>query len=150
MRNLLFIRAAIILVIAGTVSGCSDGLPRQATYKVTGQVTLDGKPVPGATLVFHPIDASKFKWQERPQAKTDDQGNFTVTTYQMGDGAPAAEYRVGIAVLAGGDDEGNDQQKRSKQVRLPQKYASHETSGVTAKVEARETRLEPFALRSKP
>ncbi len=131
--------------------GCGDGLPRQATYQVSGKVLLDGKPVPGATLVFHPVDPTKFKWKEVAQGRTDDQGNFTLTTYITGDGAPAGEYRVGIALLEVADDDGADQVKHSRQrPRIPRKYASHETSQLTAKVDVRGTTLEPFQLQTKP
>jgi len=75
---------------AAGILGCSKSLPIQPTYQVTGQVTVDGKPVPGATLVFHAVDATNFKWQEMPQGRTDAEGKFTLTTYETGDGAPAA------------------------------------------------------------
>jgi hypothetical protein len=141
----------VLVLVAGLLPGCRDSLPRQKTYPVSGQVLLDSKPVPGATVVFHPVDASTFKWEERPQGNTDNQGRFTLTTYATNDGAPAGEYKVAIAILAQGEDDGSDQHKRvGKSVRIPPNYNSHQKSGLTAKVESRETNLEPFSLKSKP
>jgi hypothetical protein len=102
--------ALLLLVAIGPAfAGCAKQEfqnMRQPTHPVQGQVTLDGKPVANATIVFKPVDAAKFKWREQPQAKSDAEGRFTVFTYEANDGAPAGEYRVGIAVLGGGDDEG--------------------------------------------
>lgn len=139
------------IVVALIGMGCGgSSLPMQPTYKVTGQVLLDGKPVAGATIVFHPIDATNFKWNERPQAKTDDQGRFTLTTYKVDDGAPAGEYRVAIASLDAGADDGSDQQKHTRgALRLPRNYWSHETSGLTAKVDQQATILAPFELKGR-
>lgn len=134
-------------LVIGLVTGCSDSLPRQRTYKVSGQVLLGDKPVPGATVVFHPVDPSKFKWDERPQGRTDNEGRFTLTTYEGNDGAPAGEYQVAIAYVQSGDDDGADQRKWTRQpVSIPPKYWSHKTSGLIAKVDKRETTLTPFVL----
>jgi hypothetical protein len=151
MRHLHGTNLVAVALAAVLAAGCADRLPRQKTYPVTGQVLIDGAPAAGVTLVFHPVDKSKFKWDERPQARTDDKGNFTLTTYETNDGAPAGEYKVGLAILPQGDDDGSDQVKRTGPIRkLPAKYGSHETSGITAKVASGATALEPFKLQSKP
>lgn len=123
---------------------------RQPTHPVRGQVTLDGKPVANATIVFKPVDASKFKWREQPQAKSDAEGRFTVFTYESNDGAPAGDYRVGIAILAAAEDEGSDQVRRDTSApKIPPRYGDAATSGLTAKVEAKPTELPPFELSSR-
>ena len=98
---------ALVLVCAPLLPGCAkqefQNL-RQATFPVRGQVTLDGKPVANATIVFKPVDASKFKWREQPQAKSDAEGKFTLFTYEANDGAPTGDYRVGIAILAAAEE----------------------------------------------
>ena len=123
---------------------------RQPTQPVQGQVILDGKPVPNATIVFKPVEASKFKWREQPQAKSDQDGRFTVFTYAANDGAPAGDYRVGIAVVAAAEDEGSDQVRRDKSaVKSPARYGDAETSGLTAKVDTKPTELPAFELTSR-
>jgi hypothetical protein len=56
---------------------------------------LDGKhkPAKGTLLVFHPAngDASDA---HKPVAMTDEKGQFILTTYLPGDGAPAGDYVV--------------------------------------------------------
>ena len=144
------LRAAGVIVL---VAGCSRSEfknLKQPTFPVTGEVRLDGKPLAGATLVFKPVDASKFKWREQPQATTDAEGSFVVFTYNAGDGAPAGDYRVGIAVLGASDDEGADQVRRDPAAaRLPGRYGDAATSGLTAKVDAKATTLPPFELSSR-
>lgn len=128
-------------------AGCSDGM-RQATYSVTGEVRYNGSPAKGVTVVLRPVDKSKFKWEEIPQAITDDSGRFKIHTYLSDDGAPAGEYKVGIALLQPpADDEGGDQVKRdSSAPRFPPKYADPETSGLKATVQPKSTVLPPFEL----
>ena len=136
--------------LAVALAGCGGDEMRQPTYPVTGKVTMDGQPVANATIVFHAVDKSKFKWQEVPQGKSDEGGKFTIFTYEMGDGAPAADYKVGIALLDPVSDDGGDQVKHTKsKVKLPAKYANAETSGLTAKVEQKSIELPPFDLSSK-
>lgn len=149
------LRAGRVLLIglAVLVAGCSRSEfkdLKQPTFPVSGEVRLDGKPLVGATIVFKPVDASKFKWREQPQAKSDAEGKFAVFTYASGDGAPSGDYRVAIAVLGASDDEGSDQVRRDPAAaRLPARYGDAATSGVTAKVEPKPTTLPPFELSSR-
>ena len=145
--------SAFVLVLALLLPGCIkqefQNL-RQPTHAVQGQVTLDGEPVANATIVFKPVDVAKFKWREQPQAKSDAEGRFTVFTYEANDGAPAGDYRVGIAILAAAEEEGSDQVRREKAaVKIPARYGDAATSGLAAKVEAKPTELPPFELSSR-
>jgi hypothetical protein len=130
------LRIVAILAIA-FAAGCGESNLQQPTFPVSGTLTYEGQPVAGATIVFHPTDKSKFKWDERPQAKTDADGKFTVFTYKPGDGAPAGDYKVAVALIVVGDD-GDDQVKRTKgkPASLPAKYADPAQSGLTATVSA--------------
>ena len=131
------------------VSGCESSI-QQKTYPTSGEVKLDGKPLAGAVIVFHAVDKSKFKWEELPQGVTDQDGKFKLFTYSSNDGAPAAEYTVGIALYQANSDDGGDQVKREKtRVNLPPKFADPKTSGLTAKVEAKTTVIPTFELVSK-
>jgi len=75
--------------------GCSgDG--KKATYTVRGQVfDAKKKPATGAMIVFHPVNPDP-KDPAKPSATVDEQGNYTLTTYVTGDGAPAGDYTITI------------------------------------------------------
>lgn len=57
---------------------------------VTGSVTLDGKPLPGATVVFTSEDGSKVA-----TGFSDDDGKFKLS-YQNGPGIPHGTYKVTV------------------------------------------------------
>ena len=63
---------ATFLAIA-LVAGCGDG---PSLAKVTGKITVNGKPAVGATLLFHPVDV-----KDAPVATgvADNDGKFTLT-----------------------------------------------------------------------
>lgn len=145
-------RGGLLLISVASLctAGCGSSDLRQPTFPVTGSVLIDGKPLPEATVVFHALDKTNFKWQELPQAKTDADGKFTVFTYENGDGAPAGEYKVGIALLEPVADDGGDQVMRHKnKFNLAQKYSDPEKSGITAKVSQGSNALPPFNVSSK-
>ena len=76
------------LSISGQIIGCdrpSNIVP------VTGTVLLDGKPLEGAAVLFHP------EADERPAVGiTDNLGNFHLTTRTQGDGGCVGINRVSI------------------------------------------------------
>ena len=70
--------------------GCgSDGKPRRVP--VTGTVTYNGKPLPGGDVVFVPADTSNGF---RARGKANERGQFTLTTFDDGDGGMPGEYKV--------------------------------------------------------
>lgn len=102
------------------LSGCGDGRP--VRVPVSGQVLLDGKPVP---LGFIRL----LNDGGRPaQGTLDSEGRFRLTTYDDGDGCVPGTHPV--EVLAA-------QRLGARQVRLlvPKKYFSAATSGLTVTVD---------------
>jgi hypothetical protein len=84
-----------VLLIAG--GGCGD---RRSPVPVSGTVTVDGQPVEGATVTFHPLDDDR---EGRPATGlTDKTGTFRLTTGTE-DGARPGAYKVVVIknVLAG-------------------------------------------------
>src|SRR5262245_52152236 len=76
---------ALALLIAGP--GCGGNL-----VKVKGVVTLDGKPVKDAAVLFECEGA-----ESRPATgRTDGDGVFTLSTYKPGDGVRPGDYKVVI------------------------------------------------------
>ncbi|MFL5241017.1 MAG: hypothetical protein ACJ8FY_02830 [Gemmataceae bacterium] len=85
----------LFLVAIWTTVGCGKG----NLTKVEGIVTLDGKPMPGATVSFVPVS----KDGKPAFGRTDNDGTFRLTTFRTDDGAMPGEYQV-VVVL----DEGNE------------------------------------------
>lgn len=80
------------------VPGCQRG---PALSKVQGQVKLDGKPLPQATVMFSPVDGGYTSL-----AETDAQGHYELRYSQGGSGAEMGKHRVTIetyAIRAGAD-----------------------------------------------
>jgi predicted phosphodiesterase len=103
-------------------------LMKQKTQPVRGVVYLDGSPVVGAQVVFHPTG----KPAKRPgaDALTEGDGSFVLSTYTANDGAVAGPYAVTVTLrrplfTADGKPGPN---------LLPAKYAKVETSGLKAEV----------------
>lgn len=138
--------------------GCG-GKDRLAVNPVRGRVEYQGRGIPGAVVIFHPMeDASDKAKKMRPFAYADGDGNFQLKTYVDGDGAPPGTYRVSIVASSGGPavERGADvsasegKAAPSPGVRIPpavsQKYRSVDSSGIQVTIHEGENNLEPFAL----
>lgn len=84
---------AVVMIL-----GC--GQPEHAyhkkpTAKVTGRVTVDGKP-PGSpiSITCHPEGEADVEHPTITQGLTDNDGAFSLSTYEQGDGVPPGEYRL--------------------------------------------------------
>lgn len=73
--------SAIILPI----TGCGGS----GTVSVKGAVTLDGEPLPKATVSFMPLGEGRAAY-----GVTDAKGNFKLTTFKVDDGIMPGEYKV--------------------------------------------------------
>ena len=54
-----------------------------------------GKPAGGALLIFHP-QGDGADARAKPVGRVDERGDFTVTTYTAGDGAPPGAYVITV------------------------------------------------------
>jgi hypothetical protein len=84
----------ICLVLA--LAGCSGGA---ATSPVTGIVTLDGKPLAGASIQFVPQGTGRDA-----TAETDKNGEFAMSTNKPRDGVVPGTYKVVISPPTGTAD----------------------------------------------
>jgi len=136
---------AILLSIAGCSGSGGEGSADQPpTYPVTGTVTLNGEPVTEASVSFRgEVDGKNIG----AAGQTDSNGEFTLTTFQPGDGAVAGQHQVTVikAVVEGEDpsyfDEnspnyGKEPPPTTTKYLVPEKYSKFETSGLTAEVSA--------------
>lgn len=75
--------------------GCGDS--KKTTYKASGVILYDnGQPVKNVTLAFVPVGGF-VEGEMLPQATTDENGKFEISTYGEKDGAPAGEYKVTLS-----------------------------------------------------
>jgi len=125
------------------LSGCGKQKQTWETvYPARGTVTYKGQPVANAEIAFFPQDDSMPE-TIRPRAKTTEDGEFVVWTYQQGDGAPAGNYKVTVV-------HHNIVEVRDVLVTrpndLPPKYARLQTTDLVAEIGEGETELPPFEL----
>lgn len=112
---------------------------------------MNGTILPEATVIFSPLGD-----QPTATGMTDAEGNFTLTTYEFGDGAAAGSYKVLVTktmVAASGDaggglgDEGHEEEAEkaaghSKKDAapstnlVPEKYSSPMTTVLDAEVKS--------------
>ncbi|MGD9856481.1 MAG: carboxypeptidase-like regulatory domain-containing protein [Planctomycetaceae bacterium] len=107
MRRVLCVQL-LTVGLAGLLTGCSGSSDkwvqgREPVHPISGRVTLKGEPVEGAILIFH----STAK-ELSAQGRTDADGNYSVTTYEDGDGAVLGEHIVTV--------------RKTKEVKKPTKY----------------------------
>jgi len=142
----------LLLVLPGPA--CNRSHSGRPVFPVRGQVLLDGKPLPGVVVVFHPAG----EWgpdEGRPRAETDADGRFTVSTYGAGDGAPAGKYKVAVFELR--PDEGETvthtdviRPGTPRRAGPPAVYANPDSSGLSAQVAEGPNELDPLRLKSGP
>ena len=142
-------KSALTMAIGmAVISGCGkveDPLVR-ATVPVTGVVKFKGKPIPDATICLHPVvKPNDGKPVFTPRGIADDAGNYTLTTYSTADGAPVGEYNVTVSWVGPLEGLSEDQEDRLKE-RLPRRYASPKTSGITVVVSEGEDSLQDILL----
>jgi hypothetical protein len=126
------ISAATLGLLALMCSSCQSRTETRV-YPVSGRVLVNGQPAERALVVFHPVADDGG---ERPHAEVGADGGFKMS-------APAGDYVVTIEWWLSSGQRGDDSPPAN---RLPAKYASTKSSGLTAQVGAGPTELQPFEL----
>lgn len=73
------------------LSGCGESLPPTAPVK--GKVTLNGQPLPNASVNFYPEEGKVAN------GVTDDAGNFTLSTFDPNDGAIIGKHKATVTIV---------------------------------------------------
>lgn len=134
---------AFVGLLATTV-GCSksDRGDRVETHPVKAAITFQGKPIPGAFVVFHPKTPQGGN-VPNPRGMVSKDGHFSVTTFDGGDGAPAGDYVLTVQwykpIKSGGDIVSGPNV-------IPRKYTDPKTSDVVIQVAAGENNLPTIRL----
>lgn len=125
----------LITLIAGC-GGNTSFQPSVKVYPIKGKLEYQGKPMPGVTLIFNPIDETQ---KIKPQATTDGEGNFVATTFQTGDGAPEGDFIITLVVRSNESDSAREDAEvegrtKATKIPFPPKYLNPTTSGLKIKV----------------
>ncbi len=144
-----------VAAVLAAMIGCGGGASGVKTVPVKGKVTLDGKPVEGATVQFAPEDSAG----RAASGVTKSDGTFELTTAGGGPGAVPGKYKVAITkrTTAGPAEAPKTQEEAMKAIQekmakggsaafiktppkvqdeLPARYGNAATSGFTAEVTA--------------
>jgi len=137
-------RLPLVVLLAVALPGCGD----KGTTPVKGVVTLEGAPLPEATVLFMPDGPGGG----RPASGfTSSDGVFQLTTYQRDDGALPGQYRVLIRKTAAAKDPGAAERSalerawakygdkalpKGKTSTVPGQYANFETTPLRCTVPA--------------
>lgn len=134
MRNFAVHLEWLCLVVL--IVGCSrNDIPKLAT--VDGTITLNGKPLSGATVSFIPTGSTHGMGAN---GHTDKAGKYELKTRSGDKGAPPGEYRIVVTkmVMPDGSDLSIDStvapiNSPAKQI-LPAKYSMRDKTVLRAKV----------------
>ena len=87
----------LLCVTLLSLSGCGptgpQGGPRVGTVQVTGIVHVDGQPAPFLKVVAVPAEGKSVVPMESASL-TSDIGEFSLSTYETGDGVPEGIYKL--------------------------------------------------------
>ena len=108
--------AGLLLV---TLVGCGDG--RRERVPVSGQVLIDGKPLTRGDILFAPLEGRSSR------GRLDQEGRFTLTCYDDGDGAVIGTHQVAIT-------SGEGVSPTKTRWFAPKKLAKVQTSGLTQEI----------------
>jgi len=88
-QRYLLMAAFAGLLFAGCGPGAEGDAGRKPLFKVNGKITMSGGPVANAMVSFSPKNK-----QPVATGRTNTDGQFTLTTYDPGDGAAEGDYVV--------------------------------------------------------
>ncbi len=144
----VFAKRILLSALMMGLSGCGTELPpdQRQVFPASGKVSFQGKPIPDATVRLHPVkppDDGKPVYISR--GRVEDGGEYSISTYAIADGAPAGQYRVSLSwqgPLKGLSEDEVDQLRE----RLPRKYTSPETSGLTVMITEDQNRIPEITI----
>ncbi len=140
-RLAFFVLGSLALVIP-TGCGHTPDLPPMAP--VSGQVTLDGKPLPRGTVQFVP-EGTEDGNAALGVGHIDSNGHYEITTAGV-KGAVVGFHKVCVSAREEMDPEGDPVTKSL----IPERYALPESSGIRIEVKAGEDNDVPLPLKAKP
>lgn len=92
MRHVVLVLAIASTAFVGCGGGAEKAASRLAVYPVSGTLKFKGRPIAGADITFVCAEKDKSAF-----GRTDDQGNFQLTTYSGNDGAVDGKHVVVVS-----------------------------------------------------
>jgi hypothetical protein len=131
----------MLALVALSVLGCGQSSSdRVEVFPVEGRILLNGQPLAGAQVVFHPQGSKTLP----ASAKTDAQGNYKLSTYDQHDGAAEGAYAVTVHYFP--VVRWDDGFLPGANV-LPPKYSVPQATDLRVQVARGENRLNPLELK---
>jgi hypothetical protein len=123
----------MVVAISLTLIGCGGGGPQMVP--VSGIVTFNDKPIGKINVMFVPEGKGMIA-----QGTSDENGKFTLTTLEPGDGAMMGNYKVAFKYISDtvADMPGFAGGVKPEPSPIPLKYVDETKSGFTATVKASE------------
>ena len=123
-RRLGKILAATLLLASVTIAvGCGG---RSGRVPVGGVVTVDGKPLEFGDITFLPIKGGNSEARAGGGSLSEG-GNYQLSSYTPNDGLVRGKYQVYISAT-------EPMGETAQRWHAPKKYASAQTSGLTAEI----------------
>lgn len=86
----------ILFFVGLLLTGCETRDWQSDTHPASGTIRINGQPPVGAVVELQAIDDQPDERNSRPWGIVDEQGDYALSTYEAGDGAPAGRYAVTI------------------------------------------------------
>jgi hypothetical protein len=99
-RTFILLTLGLFLPGLLSCSGGGEGGDKIDVFPVSGTIKLGGSPLAGATVMFSPVDPDIGRVAT---ARTNDSGEYQLTTYSGNDGAAPGEYIVIVTKSAQSD-----------------------------------------------
>lgn len=117
-RRVLFVVS--LCTFSLLIVGCGPSRPK--VVRVSGQVLIDGEPVADASVQFVPTGA------RAAQGQTDAQGQFTLTTFEEGDGCAPGVHRVVVVAIT-------STSATEETLHVPEKYMDLEETDLSVTID---------------
>lgn len=114
------------LVWLACVTGCNK---HPGIVPVSGTVTIDGQPVPAGQV------SVSAEGQRAAVGKIGPDGRFTLSSFELNDGAPTGTHPVTVSAVEGVTEQSN-------RWHAPKKYANSVTSGLQVTIDGPTDNLE--------
>ncbi len=121
------------------LGGC--GPTSEKLSEVSGKVFVGGKPAEGAVVILVPASAIDDPNAPRPRGVVDSAGDFTLATYNVGNGARPGDYVVVISWF-----DANAREQTNPKNKISDQFADPKKTPLRATVKEEPTVLEPFKV----
>ncbi|NBR04395.1 MAG: hypothetical protein EBT92_01335 [Planctomycetes bacterium] len=88
------LKTLLLTLLVFSLVGCGQVKPK--LVKVSGKITLNGKPLTAGSIYFHPASTNTFK-KDNPSSLLQEDGSFNMKTFPYGDGVSPGKYKITLA-----------------------------------------------------